>query len=338
MGVRHKVPDAHNLPMTWPEIWEGISLNAVAIRTLLTPASWAYRLGWDAYASMYRLGLKKASRPHRPVICVGNLVVGGSGKTPLVVAIARRLMELGHPVVISASGYGSPSSEAAQVAPTGDLLASKWGDEPALLRVELPEIPLIVGRRRVLAAQLCAQNFPDAVMLMDDGAQHLPLARDLTLLVDPPRQNRRCLPAGPYREPRRKYATEFRGGRAVFVPGDFEVVYSALEFTDVNGEATDMPERANLLCALGNPAGFVKSVEDAGVEIAHRVIRPDHDPLSDTGLWEKFPSLPVVVTLKDWVKLRERENLGPNKIVIARRRATIEPAGRFDALLREICS
>lgn len=315
--------------MTWPEIWQSEKPGAVFLRTLLTPLSWLYSAGWRVYAGLYSLGIKKAKRPHSPVICVGNLVVGGSGKTPLVVFLARLLAEMGYEVVISASGYGSPASEAARVAPLGALSPKEWGDEPALLREELPDVPLIVGRRRVLAAELCAAQFPKAVMLMDDGVQHLPLARDLCLIVDPVLRNRRCLPAGPYREPRLSSLNLFRGGRAVMIPGEFEVAYSGLEFSG------ERPERAGVLCALGNPEGFLQSVREAGVEVVFHRFLPDHDALDAGDLLAGFPEGPVIVSAKDWVKLRDQSL--DREVIVARRSASIEPLDKLKGLLREVC-
>lgn len=323
--------------MTWPEIWFGESLSAKAIRTALTPASWLYGLGWRAYVACYRLGLKKPSRPHSPVICVGNLVVGGSGKTPVTVFLARHLISKGRRVVISASGYGSPASEAAAVAPEGLLDPAVWGDEPALLREELPDVPLIVGRRRVLAAELCHKHFPDAVMLMDDGLQHLPLGRDLNLVIDPPGSNRRCLPAGPYREPKGSFAAV--RGRIVFIRSaraerngraepELTVTYSDLEFSGPK------PAKANVLCALGNPSGFVASVRDSGVELARVSCLPDHDPLTGPVFEDMDPSIPVVVTLKDWVKLRTRTDV--SNVIVARRIATVGPMEELDKLLGDL--
>lgn len=325
--------------MTWPEIWKGDSLAAKSLRAILTPLSWGYGLGWRIYEATYKLGIKKAQRPHSPVICVGNLVVGGSGKTPIVVFLARLLVDLGYEVVISASGYGSPASEAAQIAPDGELDPKHWGDEPSLLREELPDIPLIVGRRRVLAAQLCATHFPGAVMLMDDGAQHMPLARDLTFLVQAPGSNLRCLPAGPYRQPpgdvlffeRGGTRSDFRGGMALDIPCDFEAIYS-----DLNFEPT-YPTKASVLCAIGNPDSFLDSLKLAGVEIGFRRLLPDHDPLDAHDLWEGIPAGPVVVTLKDWVKIRNRDVPEDIEIVVARRVAALRPEIRLRELLKEIC-
>src|SRR4051794_30361708 len=114
------------------ELWTSPEFKAQLLRTLLTPASWGYALGWQAYLAMYQLGFKKAKAPHRPIVCVGNLLVGGTGKTPVTIHISDLLTGLGHQVVISCSGYGSPASEAACLAPKGPLSASEWGDEAAL--------------------------------------------------------------------------------------------------------------------------------------------------------------------------------------------------------------
>lgn len=313
--------------MTWPEIWNGNSFPARVIRIALIPVSLLYALGWWAYLLFYRLGIKKPARPHSPVICVGNLVVGGSGKTPIVVYLARLLDSMGYRVVISASGYGSPSSEAARVAPEGPLDPKQWGDEPALLRKELPLVPLIVGRRRVLAAELCHREFPGAVLLLDDGMQHLPLARDLSFIVEPPGRNRFCLPAGPYREASRN---PIGRGEVVFVPGPtVSAEYSALEFSPRK------PERAALLCALGNPQGFLDSVRASGVDVAFENIRSDHDPLDAPDLWSDMPDLPVVVSLKDWVKLQGRAL--PREVILATRTARLVPEEQVVKMLRRIC-
>lgn len=312
--------------MNWPEIWFGESLSSKAIRAILTPASWLYSLGWRVYVMTYGLGLKKPSRPHSPVICVGNFTVGGSGKTPVTIFVAQFLRSKGHRVVISASGYGSPASEAASVAPEGPLDPARWGDEPALLREELPDVPIIVGRRRVLAAEICQREFPDAILLMDDGLQHLPLARDLNLVIDPPRPNRRCLPAGPYREPPTEFPA-FRG-KVVLLPGDLQIEYSDLEFSDRK------PPKAHVLCAIGNPAGFVSAVRDAGVELGTVMALGDHDPLNADVFADLDPTLPVIVTTKDSVKLRGRTGLP--EIIVARRTCRIEPLTQLENLLSEV--
>ena len=232
------------------ELWESDSIGPRLARLALSPLSLIYAIGWEAYLGVYRLGLKRAKEPHRPVVCVGNLVSGGSGKTPATLHVAQVLADLGHSVVLSASGYGSPGSEAATLIPEGPLDPSEWGDEPALYRELLPAVPIIVGRRRVLAAEICAREFPDAVLLMDDGFQHLPLRKHLSMILDSPEpENRMCLPAGPYREPRWN-----RRRADLVLPGQFRMEEQSIRIDRrLSGQAVALPSAASFLCALGQP-------------------------------------------------------------------------------------
>src|SRR5215212_3930294 len=118
--------------MHWSEVWHGRAASARLARAALTPVSWLYAAGWQVYLATYRLGIKKAQAPHFPVLCVGNLQVGGTGKSPITLYLVNVLRELGREVVVSSSGYGSPRSESATVAPSGPLEATEWGDEPAM--------------------------------------------------------------------------------------------------------------------------------------------------------------------------------------------------------------
>src|SRR5690606_29737026 len=142
-------------------------------------------------------------KPHSPIICIGNLVAGGSGKTPLTLAVADLLLNSGRELVVSTSGYGSPRQHEASFAPSCQLDVEEWGDEATMMRWLKPELPLVVGRDRVRAAEIVASISPGAIMLMDDGFQHLPLKKDVTVVVDVKSANQFCFPAGPYREPRR---------------------------------------------------------------------------------------------------------------------------------------
>jgi tetraacyldisaccharide 4'-kinase len=307
--------------MHWTDVWFGDSMAPKTVRTLLTPASWLYALGWRTYQSVYDLGLKKSQAPHQPVFCIGNLTTGGTGKTPVTVFIAHMLHELGFKVVVGCSGYGSSASEGAEVAPQGPISASRWGDEAALLRLSLPEIPLIVGRARVTAAKLCNETYPDSVLLMDDGLQHLPLRKDVKIVLDPDIPNRRCLPAGPYREPWRPQRED-----ELKIPGKFEVRAHPLLFLERWESVVPNPRKANALCAIGTPGSFMDSLEAAGVQLEQRKILPDHSPLRDGNLFDGLPAEePLVVTLKDWVKLRERPDLGSRRILVANHRVEIEP-------------
>lgn len=301
--------------MHWEDVWEGRGWGPAVARLALTPASWLYALGWQSYLALYQTGIKRAKTAEIPVVCVGNLQVGGTGKTPVVAHLARVLAEMGRDVVIGVSGYGSPASEGAQVAPNGELSAANWGDEAALLRWLVPESPLIVGRARVLAAEICAREFPDAILLMDDGFQHLPLQKRVAIVLDPPTSNHRCLPAGPYREPYRN-----RKRADLVIPGQFRVESGPLTL-NVDGPV-------DVLCALGRPGRFLDALRASGVEIGRIKRAPDHDPLLADDLFAGLGER-IVVTGKDWVKLRERPDLATRQIIIAPQEVRIEPEAEF---------
>lgn len=304
------------------EVWYGSGAASRALRVALTPLSWLYSAGWTTYESLYRLGLKRAAEPHKPVLCVGNLTAGGSGKTPFVALLARGIpSRLGREVVIGCSGYGSPRAEAATLAPEGALAAKEWGDEAALLRELVPGVPLVVGRRRVLAAEIAHQAFPRAVLLMDDGLQHLPLRKHATIVLDPDRGNRATFPAGPYREPR-----SHRSRADLLIPDQFRLHLQ----TTVPGA----PETGQALCAIGDPARFRSNLEDLGIRITVFRALSDHDPLDRADLLQGLdPKLPLIVTAKDWVKLKERSDIGAWDVRVAGQGCQVEPEAEFWARL-----
>ena len=315
----------------WADVWYGETVGAKGARLVLTPASWLYTLGWQLYASTYRAGVLTAKEPHRPVVCIGNLTVGGSGKTPLTQYVAEMLTQAGKAIVISCSGYGSRAQQSAALAPEGKLNALEWGDEAALLRDNLPSAQLIIGGERVHAAEIARSNFPEAVLVLDDGFQHLPLKKDLTILLDEPGPNHRCLPSGPYREPagHRKYAT-------LVIPGRFELERLALTLASPDGQKQVPPKCADLLCALGMPQRFIKAVESKGIALGTVLVKRDHAELQEGNLFDDLPAgRPLIVTEKDWVKLRERADIRKRDILIARYRVRVLPEGEFRTWLLE---
>jgi tetraacyldisaccharide 4'-kinase len=326
--------------MHFEELWTAATFKAKLLRTVLTPASWLYAAGWQGYAALYRVGIKTALRPHSPVICIGNLQVGGTGKTPTTLHVADVLIELGRSVVVSCSGYGSPASEAAKLAPVGPLKATLWGDEAALIRMMRPHIPLIVGRRRVLAAEICHREFPEATLVMDDGFQHLPLHKDISILLDPPTSNKRCLPAGPYREPRsgRRYASLLishfvEGGELGQRTDRFWIKAKPLLFRTPEEDLRVLTGDVNVVCALARPQRFLDGLHRLGLNVRRQKLLPDHDSLSAGNLLNDLRG-PIVVTRKDWVKLRERSDVESFEVTIADREITIEPQSDFRTWLQ----
>ncbi|MBX3095229.1 MAG: tetraacyldisaccharide 4'-kinase [Fimbriimonadaceae bacterium] len=295
---------------------------------VLLPVTALYTLSWMAYESVYRLGLKRPSRIHSPVVCVGNLTVGGMGKTPLTIHVAEVLASLGQQVVISENGYGSAHQQGATLAPSGPLDPKEWGDEPALVRERLPDTPMVVGRQRADAAALVHQQFPNAVLLMDDGVQHLPVHRDVTILVDPPNpRNAFCIPSGPYREPR-------HGGRKkadLILPGEFRV---DSVITGIDGDVPSEGSDVQILTAIARPYRFQASVEAMGFRVTGGKFLPDHHPLQGIlSQREINPKVHLLTTAKDWVKLRSQRDAFPGLVGVVQVASRIEPAEQFRAWL-----
>ncbi|MCG9896135.1 MAG: tetraacyldisaccharide 4'-kinase [Fimbriimonadaceae bacterium] len=306
------------------EHWDHLGIAAMA----MAPLGLLYGLGWRAYRTVYDLGLKKAKRPHRPVVCIGSLLAGGAGKTPVTIHVADVLARLGRSVVVGISGYRSWRREGAHLAPAGPLDPVEWGDETALMRRLRPDLDLIVGRDRVEAARICAAERSEAVLLMDDGFQHLPIHLDVSILLDPPNlSNRLPIPAGGYREP-------WKSGRAradLVLPGeDFAPVYRIPGLIRADGGPAELPAKAASLCAIGRPERFFTTLSDLGVELQEIISRPDHDPLDEADLLRMLPKdRTIVTTMKDWMKLERRADIRDRDVRIVQIEAVIEPQAEF---------
>ena len=149
--------------------------------TLLKPIELLWRGVNRLRRALYRRGILKSKRLPRPVISVGNLAAGGSGKTPAVIAIARDLMNRGMAVAVLTRGHGRTGDEAGLVT---SLDAARFGDEPVLIKSKLENVHVIVGSKRYdNAIQFLRQNDCD-LFILDDGFQHLQLTRDLDVVID----------------------------------------------------------------------------------------------------------------------------------------------------------
>ena len=147
----------------------------------LWPVSQLYRALIALRAALYKMGALRSQHPGKPVIVVGNVVAGGSGKTPVVMALVRYLQSQGlRPGVIS-RGYGRTTTDCRAVQP--HAVASEVGDEPLLIATQC-QVPVYVARQRIQAARALLAQHPDTdVLVCDDGLQHLALARDLEICV-----------------------------------------------------------------------------------------------------------------------------------------------------------
>jgi len=252
---------------------------------LLLPFGLAYGLLAALRVKAYAAGVLPSYRAQGPVISVGNLSVGGSGKTPMVEWIARTLRDAGRPVAILSRGYGGRYVEPARLVSDGSgprLGADLVGDEPVMLARSLPGVAVVVGRRRAAAARFAELMFGPRVHVLDDGFQHRGLQRDLDLLCATPEDfHDRPLPAGRLRE----FASAARRADAVLLsgPGDappglaaWRVTRRVLGFADLYGREQPAPRRPWLVSGIARPERFHADAAGACAEIAGRDVFGDH--------------------------------------------------------------
>jgi len=277
------------------------------VRWLLWPLEQFYALAMRLRAAAYRRGWVKSHRLPAKVLSVGNLTVGGTGKTPVVLHLARRLQERGLHVAILTRGYGRRDETPLVVNGQGEVsryTPELMGDEPVLLTRHLPEVTVGIGADRVALAQqilkMEAEHPPD-VFLLDDGFQHLRLQRDLDLVlidVTDPFGEGAVLPAGRLREPLGALAradmvllTRAANG----VPREVEeTIRRANPRAPLFRASTHLAgvfeagthKTANLFvlkqtpalafCGIGNPEAFWDDLRRAGFNLAGTLAFPDH--------------------------------------------------------------
>ncbi len=254
----------------------------------------------------YGHGLFRRQRLPRPVIVVGNLSVGGTGKTPLVAWLAQHARARGLRPGILARGYGGRSRHWPRRVSPGDR-AREVGDEPLLLS-RTTGVPVVVGPDRVAAGRLLGDACD--LLISDDGLQHYALERDLEIaVVDGERRlgNGLCLPAGPLREPPRRLAEVdlvVANGRPA--AGEFTMYLrlgEAVSLTDPGDRrplTSFIPRRPLAMAGIGHPQRFFTALAAAGLDCETHAF-PDHHPFSAADL-APFSGRPLLMTAKDAVK------------------------------------
>lgn len=305
---------------------------------LLRPLGGLYALVMRLRQYLYGRGVLRPVRAARPVICLGNLTVGGAGKTPACLALAKSLLARGKRPAIVSRGYGRGKN-----APSPLVVAKGWahgdmpvaqspadsGDEPWLMAQALPPAAVLVDAKRSRAARVAADELGADVLLLDDGYQHLALYADARILLIPARQpfgNGRVLPAGPLREP-----LEGHGRADIIVvtgceaiPPDiltlcgarpaFAAEYASTAWRSASDGRRLPPDHlaghtVYAFCGLGRPDGFRRSLKKLRVEIRAFEALRDHQVYDEkllSQLAENFKSSGaeyLVTTAKDAVKI-----------------------------------
>ncbi len=281
--------------------------------------------------ALYGAGLLRPERLPRPVVSVGNLVLGGAGKSPHVVHMARWLGEGGRRVAVLSRGYGRRSKGVVWVSDGGGCVASaeEGGDEPVMIARRLPSVPVVVGESRAAAGREALSRMAVDVFLLDDGFQHLSLHRDVDiLLVECGRGlgNGRTAPAGPLREPpsHARYADalvvtkcpDAEAGRrtagAVPFPAGRPCACSRYAPGGIVGrdgyplEGARKGEGVFAFSGIARNEMFRRTLSEAGYDVRGFASFPDHHSYGRGDLARiarDSGALPVVTTEKDLVRL-----------------------------------
>lgn len=313
---------------------------ATLVRAILAGLSYAYSAGLKLFFLPYRLGIRKRTKLSCPVISIGNLTVGGTGKTPTTQFVCEFLRDRGIKVCVLSRGYRGDNEFGVAVVSTEkrvELDAKAAGDEAHLLAKMLPGVPVIVGKDRRKSGALAIERFePDAIVL-DDGMQYYWLHRDLEIvLLDAlrPFENEYAFPRGLLREP----PSHIRRANAVVITNVDKADTSAVQ--SLTERVARMVPRAPIytaryapqtlraldrsrehvpdwlrgrkvasFCALGNPSAFEEQLVQAGAELVHAVRMPDHHAATMGDLNSLVADAcakgaeAVIVTQKDAVKL-----------------------------------
>ncbi len=310
-------------------------------RILLAPLSILSLLyGWIVSARLffYRKGIYRTHSLPCKVISVGNLTVGGTGKTPFVWLVAGMVHRSGYRTAILSRGYKGSYEGAYALVSDGERVLMDWrqaGDEPVLLARNLKGVPVIVGRERRIAGQYAIDRFQTEVLILDDGFQHLALKRDVNFLLldsSSPLGTARLLPRGELREPLPQVC---RADALILTKGGGDDIINNLGKRFMNllkdrpafrvryepqairvwGEEKTLPphdlrgKKIWAFCGLAKPESFTRTLQTLGADILHFEVFPDHFSYGEddleriNGQASQAGAEAMVTTEKDLVRL-----------------------------------
>lgn len=286
------------------QVWYGEHI----LSYVLAPVSWVYKFIISARKIAYGSGLIPVKRFKVPVIVIGNITVGGTGKTPLTIWLANYLKDKGLKPGIVSRGYGvRAGAKPQQVRPDSNPFLV--GDE-AVLIARQTRCPVAVAADRVKAVEGLLEHYDINVIISDDGLQHLPLYRDIEIVViDGDRRfgNGRCLPAGPLREPVKcldqvdLVVANSKAGKGEHLMEYQSGLLRSLTQPDQEMETGELRgQTVHAVAGIGNPGRFISRLRREGLQVIKHLY-PDHHPFVRADL-DFGDDLPVVMTEKDAVK------------------------------------
>ncbi|MGH8806651.1 MAG: tetraacyldisaccharide 4'-kinase [Noviherbaspirillum sp.] len=293
----------------------------------LRPVSFLFALVAAARRMLYRSGALRAVRLPVPVVVVGNIFVGGTGKTPLAIWLVEELRRAGFVPGVISRGYGARNE--APVAVSAESTPASAGDEPVLI-AHRAHCPVMIGRDRVAAAQALLAAHPEVNLIVsDDGLQHYALRRDVEIVLCDERGNGNgwLLPAGPLREPGSR-PRDFTVVNAKHVPADMPPPAFRMQLLgDVAERLSDRSQTIALsairaprigarrigarrivaAAGIGNPARFFAMLRNAGLHIEEMPL-PDHYDFADNPFAHIQADL-ILITEKDAVKCTQLDTI-----------------------------
>lgn len=334
-------------------------------RPLLAPLAALFRSITRTRNYLFDRGYLSSYRSSLPVISVGNLTVGGNGKTPLCLYLVERLKEQGYKPVILSRGYGGSLSGPHHVGQNDS--PSAVGDEP-LLMARSSGVPVVIARARAEGAQMIEREQLGDLIILDDGFQHRKLKRDVDIIAvfagtDEALEDfsrGELLPLGRFREDRDvglgRASMVVASYRAVLpprtelrqiderlervVPSGLPIFRAYYEFVDVralNGGSSIEPRPVHAFAGIANPQGFFESLRRVGYTVERTHAFPDHHAFTEqelTKLIEANPGALFVCTEKDGVKLREMSERVRNSFAEFRVRLKLVPPDSFMDLVQ----
>lgn len=343
---------------------------AAAIKPVLCIPGLIYGVLMRLRTVAYTQNILRQHRLSRPVISIGNLTLGGSGKTPLVLHIARTLLEQGLDVAILTRGYARRDPAQNWILAPGQCVPSPaltLGDEPALMRRHVPSAWMGIARDRVASGIVLARQTPSAVFLLDDGFQHLRLHRDLDILVidaSQPLERNHLFPRGTLREP----VGGLRRAQVILIHGDTDtcdldaiagrmrlqapearvflctqriralVPFSRWVQSDLPEECEPRPRSVFLATAVGNPRRFHRDVDRFGVAVRGIRAYRDHYRLKAED-WahcirdaQRQKADAIAITEKDAIKIAAQPAF---PIYVAVQALAISNDGAFQKILQD---
>lgn len=350
----------------WRELASGsrTGLYGNLLLLFLTPLAWLYSLAVRLRAELYRFGILNTLRLPRPVVSIGNITVGGTGKTPVTAYIARFLLEQGLRVAVLSRGYGGSLEGQTCVVSDGKtimLSALESGDEPYLLASTVPGLMVVIGTDRYAAGLLAIQQLSPDIFLLDDGFQHLRLHRDLNILLmdfSRPFGNSLTLPAGILREPMAAMCradliifTRAHEGAAISTNAHgIPACISSHTITDLLplSGGTPVPfshclgHKVLAFAGIADPYSFFEGLRAKGMNLVQGLHFPDHVVYSKERCNEITDAMRtsgadfLITTEKDGVKLKGVSQQYAERTLLARLDLTIDNSTQLKEMLTDL--